>query len=114
MAAPAGEPAPRCCTGLAQVFLLLVLACGAAGSDEAEAGEGAVSLAGSCGCGTPQRAGAHGSSAAAQRYSREANAQGLTSGPRSLALTKVHLPFLGRVGAVGLPYEAWLCQNRGD
>uniref|UniRef100_A0A8I5ZRR9 Sulfatase modifying factor 1 n=1 Tax=Rattus norvegicus TaxID=10116 RepID=A0A8I5ZRR9_RAT len=89
MAAPAGEPAPRCCTGLAQVFLLLVLACGAAGSDEAEAGEGAVSLAGSCGCGTPQRAGAHGSSAAAQRYSREANAQGLTSGPRSLALTKM-------------------------
>lgn len=89
MAAPAGEPAPRCCTGLAQVFLLLVLACGAAGSDEAEAGEGAASLAGSCGCGTPQRAGAHGNSAAAQRYSREANAQGLTSGPRSLALTKM-------------------------
>jgi hypothetical protein len=101
MAAPAREPALRCCIRLARVFLLLVLACEVAGSDEAEAREGAASLAGSCGCGTPQRAGAHGSSAAAQRYSREANAPGLTSGPRPLALTKVRLPFLGRVGVVG-------------
>uniref|UniRef100_E9Q0Z7 Sulfatase modifying factor 1 n=1 Tax=Mus musculus TaxID=10090 RepID=E9Q0Z7_MOUSE len=89
MAAPAREPALRCCIRLARVFLLLVLACEVAGSDEAEAREGAASLAGSCGCGTPQRAGAHGSSAAAQRYSREANAPGLTSGPRPLALTKM-------------------------
>lgn len=113
MAAPAREPTLRCCTWLARVFLLLVLACGASGSDEAEAGEGAASLAGSCGCGTPQRPGAHSSSASAQRYSREANAPGLTSGPRPLALTKVGLPFLGRVGAVGLRREAWLGQKLG-
>lgn len=114
MAAPAREPALPCCTSLARVFLLLVLAYGTAGSDESVAGEGAASLAGSCGCGTPQRAGAHGSSAAAQRYSREANAPGLTSGPRPLGLTKVRLPFLGRVGAVGLRHEAWLGQKRGE
>lgn len=114
MAAPAREPALHCCTGLAQVFLLLVLVCGAAASDEVEAGEGAASITGSCGCGTPQRAGARASSAAAQRYSREANAPGLTSGPRPLALTKVRLPFLGRMGAVGLRLEAWLGQKRGD
>ncbi|XP_051059586.1 formylglycine-generating enzyme isoform X2 [Phodopus roborovskii] len=89
MAAPVRGPALGCCTGLARVFWLLVLAFGAVGSEEPGNGEGAASLAGSCGCGTPQRPGAHGSSAAAQRYSREANAPGLASGPRPLVLTKM-------------------------
>ncbi|XP_028723398.1 formylglycine-generating enzyme [Peromyscus leucopus] len=89
MAAPARGPALGCCTGLPRVFWLLVLAFGAAESEEAGAGEGTASLAGSCGCGSPQRPGAHGSPAAAQLYSRESNAPGLASGPRPLALTKM-------------------------
>ncbi|KAM7335294.1 hypothetical protein ACRRTK_005771 [Alexandromys fortis] len=89
MAAPAPGPPLGCYTGLARVFWLLVLAFGTARSEEAGAGDGAASLAGSCGCGAAQRPGAHGSSAAAQRYSREANAPGLASGPRPLALTKM-------------------------
>ncbi|XP_038175529.1 formylglycine-generating enzyme isoform X2 [Arvicola amphibius] len=89
MAAPAPGPLLGCYTGLARVFWLLVLAFGAARSEEAGAGDGAASLAGSCGCGAPQRPGAHRSSAAAQRYSREANVPDLASGPRPLALTKM-------------------------
>lgn len=115
MAAPARGPALGCCTGLPRVFWLLVLAFGAAESEEAGAGEGTASLAGSCGCGSPQRPGAHGSPAAAQLYSRESNAPGLASGPRPLALTKVRLPFfLGLVGAAGLGHEAGRSQARGD
>ncbi|OBS76247.1 hypothetical protein A6R68_17301 [Neotoma lepida] len=89
MAAPARGAALGCCTGLPRVFWVLVLAFGAAESEGAGAREGAASLAGSCGCGSPQRPGAHGSSAAAQLYSREANAPGLASGRRRLALTKM-------------------------
>lgn len=106
MAAPARGPPLGCYTGLARVFWLLVLAFGAARSEEAGAGDDAASLAGSCGCGAPQRPGAHGSSAAAQRYSREANAPGLASGPRPLALTKVRLPFFGACGCRQVPDEA--------
>ncbi|XP_055475218.1 formylglycine-generating enzyme-like [Psammomys obesus] len=113
MAAPARGPALGCSTRPAHVFLLLVLAWGAAGSEEAVAGEGAASLAGSCGCGTPQRPGAQGSSAAAQRYSLEANAPGVDPSPRPLALTKVRLPFLGHVGAAGLRREDGMGQARG-
>lgn len=113
MAAPARGPALGYCTRPAHVFLLLVLACRAAGSEEAGTGEGAASLAGSCGCGTPQRPGGHGSSAAAQRYSREANAPGVGLSPRPHALTKVRLPFLGRVGAAGLRRKAGMGQARG-
>ncbi|XP_029412772.1 formylglycine-generating enzyme isoform X6 [Nannospalax galili] len=89
MAAPARGEAFGCCSRLARILLvpLLLLVCGAAGSEEARAGEGAASLAGSCGCGSPQRPGVPGSSAAAHRYSREANAPG--PGQRPLALTKM-------------------------
>lgn len=103
MAAPVQGPALGCCTGLTRVFWLLVLAFGAAGSEETGAGDGTATLAGSCGCGTPQRPGAHGSSAAAQRYSREANAPGLASGPRPLALTKVRHLFFGECGCRRTP-----------
>ncbi|XP_023475825.1 formylglycine-generating enzyme isoform X5 [Equus przewalskii] len=90
MAAPARGPARGRCTGLGFVLLLplLLLPVQAAGSEEAGAGSGAASLGGSCGCGTPQRSGAHGSSAAAHRYSREANAPGSGPGERPLAPTK--------------------------
>uniref|UniRef100_A0A5F5PJS1 Sulfatase modifying factor 1 n=1 Tax=Equus caballus TaxID=9796 RepID=A0A5F5PJS1_HORSE len=91
MAAPARGPARGRCTGLGFVLLLplLLLPVQAAGSEEAGAGSGAASLGGSCGCGTPQRSGAHGSSAAAHRYSREANAPGSGPGERPLAPTKM-------------------------
>ncbi|XP_044610186.1 formylglycine-generating enzyme isoform X5 [Equus asinus] len=90
MAAPARGPARGRCTGLGFVLLLplLLLPVQAAGSEETGAGSGAASLGGSCGCGTPQRSGAHGSSAAAHRYSREANAPGSGPGERPLAPTK--------------------------
>ncbi|XP_047303982.1 formylglycine-generating enzyme isoform X9 [Homo sapiens] len=91
MAAPAlGLVCGRCPElGLVLLLLLLSLLCGAAGSQEAGTGAGAGSLAGSCGCGTPQRPGAHGSSAAAHRYSREANAPGPVPGERQLAHSKM-------------------------
>uniref|UniRef100_A0A9L0I601 Sulfatase modifying factor 1 n=1 Tax=Equus asinus TaxID=9793 RepID=A0A9L0I601_EQUAS len=91
MAAPARGPARGRCTGLGFVLLLplLLLPVQAAGSEETGAGSGAASLGGSCGCGTPQRSGAHGSSAAAHRYSREANAPGSGPGERPLAPTKM-------------------------
>nr|XP_055238139.1 formylglycine-generating enzyme isoform X1 [Gorilla gorilla gorilla] len=91
MAAPAlGLVCGRCPElGLVLLLLLLSLLCGAAGSEEAGTGAGAGSLAGSCGCGTPQRPGAHGSSAAAHRYSREANAPGPVPGERQLAHSKM-------------------------
>uniref|UniRef100_A0A2K5WPY7 Sulfatase modifying factor 1 n=1 Tax=Macaca fascicularis TaxID=9541 RepID=A0A2K5WPY7_MACFA len=74
-------------SGRVLLLLLLSLLCGAAGS---EAGTSAVgSLAGSCGCGTPQRPGVHGSSGAAHRYSREANAPGSVPGERPLAHSKM-------------------------
>ncbi|XP_045385626.1 formylglycine-generating enzyme isoform X1 [Lemur catta] len=93
MAAPALGPATGRFPGLQSVVLLrlLVLLCGTAGSQEAGSGAGAASLAGSCGCGTPQRPGAHGGSAAAHRYSREANAPGPVPGERPLAPTKMVL-----------------------
>ncbi|XP_074168331.1 formylglycine-generating enzyme isoform X11 [Rhinolophus sinicus] len=84
MAAPAVVPAggPRAGLGLVFSLPLLLLLRGTAGGEEA--GAGAASLAGSCGCGSPQRPGAPGSSAAAaaHRYSREANAPGPGPGQR--------------------------------
>ena len=59
------------------------------GVEEAGPEAGAPSLAGSCGCGNPQRPGAQGSSAAAHRYSREANAPGSVPGGRPSPPTKV-------------------------
>ncbi|XP_039693885.1 formylglycine-generating enzyme isoform X2 [Pteropus medius] len=96
MAAPALGPAAgaRAGLGLAPWLPLLLLLGGAAGDEEAGAGAGAgasagagagagaASLAGSCGCGSPQRSGAPGSSAAAHRYSSEANAAGPGLGER--------------------------------
>nr|XP_004651550.1 formylglycine-generating enzyme isoform X2 [Jaculus jaculus] len=90
MAAPALGPARRRRVRLGGVFLLslLSLGCGTAGDEEAGSGEDAGPRAGSCGCGSPQRPGG---SAAAHRYSREANAPGLApaSGPRPFALAKM-------------------------
>uniref|UniRef100_A0A8C0QBR6 Sulfatase modifying factor 1 n=2 Tax=Canis lupus familiaris TaxID=9615 RepID=A0A8C0QBR6_CANLF len=93
MAAPSVGPAGGNCARLGLVFLLplLLLPGEAAGGEEASTGAGAASLAGSCGCGTPQRRGDHGSSAAAHRYSREANAPGQVPGERPLAPTKMVL-----------------------
>uniref|UniRef100_A0A8C5VKX3 Sulfatase modifying factor 1 n=1 Tax=Microcebus murinus TaxID=30608 RepID=A0A8C5VKX3_MICMU len=93
MAAPALGPASGRFPGLTGVLWLplLALLCGAAGGEEAASGAGAASLAGSCGCGTPQRPGAPGSSAAAPRYSREANAPGPAPGERALTTTKMVL-----------------------
>ncbi|XP_064449605.1 formylglycine-generating enzyme isoform X4 [Mirounga angustirostris] len=95
MAAPSVGPVVGCCARLGLVLLLplLLLPGEAAGDEEASAGVGggAASLAGSCGCGTPQRRGDHGSSAAAHRYSREANAPGQVPGERPLAPTKMVL-----------------------
>ncbi|XP_077931974.1 formylglycine-generating enzyme isoform X5 [Halichoerus grypus] len=92
MAAPSVGPVGGCCARLGLVLLLplLLLPGEAAGGEEASTGVGggAASLAGSCGCGTPQRRGDHGSSAAAHRYSREANAPGQVPGERPLAPTK--------------------------
>ncbi|XP_013837365.2 sulfatase-modifying factor 1 isoform X1 [Sus scrofa] len=90
MAAPALGPAQGSFAGLGLVLLLplLLLLGGVAGGEEAEAGAGAASLAGSCGCGAPQRHGAYGSSAAAQQYSREANAPGPVPRERQFPLTK--------------------------
>ncbi|XP_061051537.1 formylglycine-generating enzyme isoform X4 [Eubalaena glacialis] len=90
MAAPALGPARGRGAGLGLVLSLplLLLLGRAAGGEEAGAEAGAASLAGSCGCGTPQRPGAHGSSAAAHRYSREANAPGSVSGERPFPPTK--------------------------
>ncbi|KAM5232406.1 formylglycine-generating enzyme isoform 2-T2 [Hipposideros larvatus] len=91
MAAPVVVPAGGPRAGLALVLLLppLLLLGGAARGEEA--GAGAASLAGSCGCGTPQRPGAPGSSAAAaaHRYSREANAAGPGPGERPPAPSKM-------------------------
>lgn len=96
MAAPAVVPAggPSAGFGLVLSLPLLLLLGGAAGAEEA--GAGAASLAGSCGCGTPQRPGAPGSSAAAaaHRYSREANAPGPDSGERPHVPAKVLPRFL--------------------
>ncbi|XP_044772528.1 formylglycine-generating enzyme isoform X3 [Neomonachus schauinslandi] len=95
MAAPSVGPVGGCCARLGLVLLLplLLLPGEAAGDEEASTGVGggAASLAGSCGCGTPQRRGDHGSSAAAHRYSREANAPGQVPGERPLAPTKMVL-----------------------
>ncbi|XP_032313938.1 formylglycine-generating enzyme isoform X2 [Camelus ferus] len=93
MAAPALGPARGRCLGLGlgPVLLLplLLLLGGAATGEEDGAGAGAASLAGSCGCGAPQRPGAHGSSAAAHRYSREANAPGPVPGEQRFPPTKM-------------------------
>nr|XP_058933500.1 formylglycine-generating enzyme isoform X1 [Kogia breviceps] len=91
MAAPALGPARGRGAGLGLVLSLplLLLLGRAAGGEEAGAEAGAESLAGSCGCGTPQRPGAHGSSAAEHRYSREANAPGSVSGERPFPPTKM-------------------------
>ncbi|XP_036725957.1 formylglycine-generating enzyme isoform X2 [Balaenoptera musculus] len=91
MAAPALGPARGrgAGLGLGLSLPLLLLLGRAAGGEEARAEAGAASLAGSCGCGTPQRPGAHGSSAAAHRYSREANAPGSVSGERPFPPTKM-------------------------
>ncbi|XP_057560828.1 formylglycine-generating enzyme isoform X2 [Hippopotamus amphibius kiboko] len=75
--------------GLVLLLPLLLPLGGTAGGEEAGAEAGAASLAGSCGCGTPQRPGAHGSSAAAHRYSREANAPGSVPGERPFPPTKM-------------------------
>uniref|UniRef100_A0A2K6KY20 Sulfatase modifying factor 1 n=2 Tax=Rhinopithecus TaxID=542827 RepID=A0A2K6KY20_RHIBE len=75
--------------GRVLLLLLLSLLCGAAGNEEAGTNAGAGSLAGSCGCGTPQRPGVYGSSGAAHRYSREANAPGPVPGERPLAHSKM-------------------------
>uniref|UniRef100_A0A667I515 Sulfatase modifying factor 1 n=1 Tax=Lynx canadensis TaxID=61383 RepID=A0A667I515_LYNCA len=95
MAAPSLGLAGGSCARLGLVLLLplFLLPGEAAGGEEARtgAGAGAASLAGSCGCGTPQRRGDHGSSAAAHRYSREANAPGQVLGERPLAPTKMVL-----------------------
>uniref|UniRef100_A0A8D0WIR2 Sulfatase-modifying factor enzyme-like domain-containing protein n=1 Tax=Sus scrofa TaxID=9823 RepID=A0A8D0WIR2_PIG len=91
MAAPALGPAQGSFAGLGLVLLLplFLLLGGVAGGEEAEAGAGAASFAGSCGCGAPQRHGAYGSSAAAQQYSREANAPGPVPRERQFPLTKM-------------------------
>ncbi|KAM9075677.1 formylglycine-generating enzyme isoform 3-T3 [Megaptera novaeangliae] len=91
MAAPALGPARGrgAGLGLGLSLPLLLLLGRAAGGEEAGAEAGAASLAGSCGCGTPQRPGAHGSSAAAHRYSREANTPGSVSGERPFPPTKM-------------------------
>ncbi|XP_060487595.2 formylglycine-generating enzyme isoform X2 [Panthera onca] len=93
MAAPSLGLAGGSCARLGLVLLLplFLLPGEAAGGEEARTGAGAASLAGSCGCGTPQRRGDHGSSAAAHRYSREANAPGQVPGERPLAPTKMVL-----------------------
>ncbi|XP_032723336.1 formylglycine-generating enzyme isoform X2 [Lontra canadensis] len=93
MAAPSVGPAGGCCPRLGFLLLLPLLLPPreAAGAEEASTGPGAASLAGSCGCGTPQRRGDHGASAAAHRYSREANAPGQVPGERPLAPTKMVL-----------------------
>ncbi|XP_019284303.2 formylglycine-generating enzyme isoform X2 [Panthera pardus] len=95
MAAPSLGLAGGSCARLGLVLLLplFLLPGEAAGGEEARtgAGAGAASLAGSCGCGTPQRRGDRGSSAAAHRYSREANAPGQVPGERPLAPTKMVL-----------------------
>uniref|UniRef100_A0A8C9EB07 Sulfatase modifying factor 1 n=1 Tax=Phocoena sinus TaxID=42100 RepID=A0A8C9EB07_PHOSS len=75
--------------GLVLSLPLLLLLGRAAGGEEVGAEAGAATLAGSCGCGTPQRPGAHGSSAAAHRYSREANAPGSVAGERPFPPTKM-------------------------
>lgn len=84
-------PARGSGAGLTLVLLLsLFLLLGwAAGGEEAGPEAGAPSLAGSCGCGNPQRPGAQGSSAAAHRYSREANAPGSVPGGRPSPPTKM-------------------------
>lgn len=93
MAAPSLGLGGGSCARLGLVLLLpLILLPGeAAGGEEAGAGAGAgaASVAGSCGCGAPQRRGDHGRSAAAHRYSREANAPGQVLAEQSLAPTKV-------------------------
>nr|XP_020742716.1 sulfatase-modifying factor 1 isoform X2 [Odocoileus virginianus texanus] len=91
MAAPALGPVRGCGAGLTLVLLLslfLLLGWEARG-EEAGPEAGAPSLAGSCGCGNPQRPGAQGSSAAAHRYSREANAPGSVPGGRPSPPTKM-------------------------
>ncbi|XP_039096238.1 formylglycine-generating enzyme isoform X1 [Hyaena hyaena] len=95
MAAPSLGLGGGSCARLGLVLLLpLILLPGeAAGGEEAGAGAGAgaASVAGSCGCGAPQRRGDHGRSAAAHRYSREANAPGQVLAEQSLAPTKMAL-----------------------
>ncbi|XP_006157994.1 formylglycine-generating enzyme isoform X2 [Tupaia chinensis] len=91
MAAPALGLARESCARLGRVLslLLLLLFCKAARSEEARTGAGATSAQGPCGCGTPQRPGSHGSSAAAHRYSREANVPGPVPGERQPEATKM-------------------------
>ncbi|XP_036875269.1 formylglycine-generating enzyme isoform X3 [Manis javanica] len=91
MAAPSlGLAGGRCAwVGFVLLLPLLSLAGRAAGGEEVGADAGAASLAGSCGCGAPQRSGAHASAAAAHRYSREANAPGRGPRERPLESTKM-------------------------
>ncbi|XP_049622258.1 formylglycine-generating enzyme [Suncus etruscus] len=102
MAAPRlGQmPGPHSGLGLVLVLPLLWQPGGAAGGGEAGAGTGAsggaaTPMAGSCGCGSPQRPGAQGGSAASHLYSREANSPDPDSNPspgeRLLHLAKMVL-----------------------
>ncbi|KAM5315230.1 formylglycine-generating enzyme isoform 3-T3 [Glossophaga mutica] len=96
MAAPAlGSLGGRSAALALLVLLPLLVPRGGAAADE-EAGAGA----GSCGCGAPQRPGAPSSSAAAHRYSREANAPGPGSGQRPSAPAKM-VPVPGGVFTMG-------------
>lgn len=115
MAAPALGPAAGARAGLclAPWLPLLLLLGGAAGDEEAGAGAGAASLAGSCGCGSPQRSGAPGSSAAAHRYSREANAPGPGLGERPYAPGKVRPPFPEGDGGHRGPRQGWDGHDKG-
>ncbi|KAM6170563.1 formylglycine-generating enzyme [Rhynchocyon petersi] len=89
MAAPALLRVRGRSAGYRAVLVLpfLFLLRGAAGAEEAGA-----TLAGSCGCGAPQRTGAQGGSAAARRYSREANAPGPGPGQRAPGAEMVAIP----------------------
>ncbi|XP_054991561.1 formylglycine-generating enzyme isoform X2 [Sorex araneus] len=81
MAAPAREQARGRRAGLGLMLVLPLLWAPGAAAGAGEAGPG------SCGCGSPRRPGAQGASAAARRYSREANAPDPDPGdpPRGLA-----------------------------
>ncbi|XP_054585925.1 formylglycine-generating enzyme isoform X1 [Eptesicus fuscus] len=91
MAAPAlgSTGGRRAALGLVVLLPMLALRGGAAAGAEVGTGAGTASLAGSCGCGAPQRPGVPGSAAAAHRYSREANAPGPGSAPLPPAPAKM-------------------------